>query len=554
MDSWLNFFYRWRTRTNLDNETLQDMDKTVSNEDVSYDNKHHLYDWYPPISQGKLIDAVRSIVPQLNMDLRKGSLGKIGVIGGSLEYTGASYFAGISSLTIGADLCHIFCTPEASLPIKSYSPDLIVHPLLPSSNLEATIEDCTLYIDNIRVWLPKMDVIIIGCGLGRNKNVLKVVSELIRICRSLSVPLVIDADGLYLVSQQPELICGYKHCILTPNTAEFFRFEKSIELANSMSSETLIPNIKESSPKSYSQAGTATAATSSYSHIELNDKVSDIEIIDNDINIPQVLPLGMNEDLDIVSPCERTPNIECPSNFNNPIMFEIYDDGEEINLYRNRCITSDSEKSDIPENKRKSFCSTNPLNWCFYEHIILENCTHQKYQKDTKVEAFTQLSHLNCEQIFNKITKVVDLSRSFGNVCIVLKGKFDIITNGKVVAICNLSGSYKRCGGQGDILAGCIAPLFYWSIQSLTNTTDETRYCNSPEIIAAYGACCITRLSAHIAFKKFMRSLNASHIIDDLSHIFRAVFETSSNITASNTEVHLLFNDPTSPKHIQSVE
>ena len=34
---------------------------------------------------------------------------------------------------IGADLSHVFCTEGAATVIKSYSPELIVHPYLPDS-------------------------------------------------------------------------------------------------------------------------------------------------------------------------------------------------------------------------------------------------------------------------------------------------------------------------------------------------------------------------------------------------------------------------------------
>jgi ATP-dependent NAD(P)H-hydrate dehydratase len=79
----------------------------------------------------QLISAFKKLVPNLNKDnLRKGQCGKIGVLGGSKEYTGAPYFAAISSLKVGADLAYVFTTAEASLPIKSYSPELIVLPLL----------------------------------------------------------------------------------------------------------------------------------------------------------------------------------------------------------------------------------------------------------------------------------------------------------------------------------------------------------------------------------------------------------------------------------------
>lgn len=35
---------------------------------------------------------------------------------------------------IGADLSHVFCTEGAATVIKSYSPELIVHPYLPDSH------------------------------------------------------------------------------------------------------------------------------------------------------------------------------------------------------------------------------------------------------------------------------------------------------------------------------------------------------------------------------------------------------------------------------------
>ena len=36
-------------------------------------------------------------------------------------------------LQIGADLSHVFCTSGAATVIKTYGPDLIVHPYIPDS-------------------------------------------------------------------------------------------------------------------------------------------------------------------------------------------------------------------------------------------------------------------------------------------------------------------------------------------------------------------------------------------------------------------------------------
>jgi len=41
---------------------------------------------------------------------------------------------------IGADLSHVFCTEGAATVIKSYSPELIVHPYLPDSQVRPWAE------------------------------------------------------------------------------------------------------------------------------------------------------------------------------------------------------------------------------------------------------------------------------------------------------------------------------------------------------------------------------------------------------------------------------
>ena len=52
-----------------------------------------------------------------------------------------------------------------------------------------------------------------------------------------------------------------------------------------------------------------------------------------------------------------------------------------------------------------------------------------------------------------------------GGVTIMKKGEEDILSNGDVVYTLQSGGSPRRCGGQGDILAGCLAVAAYWSSQ-----------------------------------------------------------------------------------------
>lgn len=109
------------------------------------------------LSASALMEQIRVFVPRLTHDLRKGSCGKIGVVGGSLEYTGAPYFAAITALRMGADLSHVFCTSAAAVPIKSYSPEIIVHPLLSNDIKSADHPEYVLqcYDVILKKWLVK---------------------------------------------------------------------------------------------------------------------------------------------------------------------------------------------------------------------------------------------------------------------------------------------------------------------------------------------------------------------------------------------------------------
>lgn len=68
------------------------------------------------------VHSISKLVPTLNNQFSKGQCGKVGVVGGCTEFTGAPYFAAYSALKAGADLSFVFCAPEAAVPIKSYSP------------------------------------------------------------------------------------------------------------------------------------------------------------------------------------------------------------------------------------------------------------------------------------------------------------------------------------------------------------------------------------------------------------------------------------------------
>ncbi|XP_043811086.1 ATP-dependent (S)-NAD(P)H-hydrate dehydratase isoform X2 [Manihot esculenta] len=176
-------------------------------------------------------NILRAITPSLDPTRHKGQAGKIAVIGGCREYTGAPYFAAISALKIGADLSHVFCTKDAAPVIKSYSPELIVHPILEESY--SIGEGDRKYISGkvvaeVDKWLERFDCLVVGPGLGRDPFLLDCVSEIIKQARRLNVPIVVDGDGLFLVTNSIELVSGNSLAVLTPNVNEYKRLVQKV--------------------------------------------------------------------------------------------------------------------------------------------------------------------------------------------------------------------------------------------------------------------------------------------------------------------------------------
>ena len=143
------------------------------------------------------------------------------------SYTGAPYFSAMASARLGCDLSHVMCTPPAANVIKTYSPNLMVHPIM----RETTSPDpspAPVIASKIAAMMPNLHSIVIGPGLGRDQLMQDTVAEIITEARKLNIPLVLDADALWLIQTRPELVKGYKECVLTPNVVEFARLAKAV--------------------------------------------------------------------------------------------------------------------------------------------------------------------------------------------------------------------------------------------------------------------------------------------------------------------------------------
>ena len=179
--------------------------------------------------------AIRGCILPLSPSSYKGSSGRVGILGGSAQYTGAPYYAAMASLKVGADLSFVFCAEEAAIPIKTYSPELMVTPVYSAkefdrmSHAEGTHSEIAVrkMVQEVMNMMDKVHCFVIGPGLGRNPLVLQATSEIIEEAQARGVPLVLDADALYLLTLEPyhNLIKPSSTVILTPNAMERKRLQ-----------------------------------------------------------------------------------------------------------------------------------------------------------------------------------------------------------------------------------------------------------------------------------------------------------------------------------------
>ncbi|GIL71416.1 hypothetical protein Vretifemale_1975, partial [Volvox reticuliferus] len=184
------------------------------------------------------VASFRQLVPALGGNY-KGAHGKVAIVGGCLEFTGAPFFAAMSALRVGADMAYVICTPSAATAIKSYSPELMVLPYLPEQPLGSKVDpsmassaDETTVgraVARILPWTFRASAVVMGPGLGSDPLVCATATALMHETRKKMQPLVVDGSALtHIVAKAPETVRGYRLCLLTPNVAELGRMGEAV--------------------------------------------------------------------------------------------------------------------------------------------------------------------------------------------------------------------------------------------------------------------------------------------------------------------------------------
>jgi len=156
--------------------------------------------------------TVKSFIPARKTLSRKGDNGKVLVLGGNYLYHGAPILSSIAALRTGADLVYT-CVPKINvMATRSFSPNLIVVPLVDVKLTRGSVQKLLGII-------PKeLDSATMGMGLGiQDREALKIlVSSL------LDRAVMLSLDASCLVSEIIPIIKD-KKVTVTPHAGEFRR-------------------------------------------------------------------------------------------------------------------------------------------------------------------------------------------------------------------------------------------------------------------------------------------------------------------------------------------
>ncbi len=155
------------------------------------------------------VDSAQINIPKRADESHKGDYGRVLMISGSKNYVGAPFFAAQAAVNTGSGLVYL-AVPECIYPI-------LVQKLNEPIFLPYASEENALHT----ALHQRADVCLIGPGLGQTYAVRELVRECIR---SLSCPIVLDADGLNAIAKTPECLKEASvPLVLTPHPGEFAR-------------------------------------------------------------------------------------------------------------------------------------------------------------------------------------------------------------------------------------------------------------------------------------------------------------------------------------------
>ena len=160
---------------------------------------------------------VRARLPPRPPEAHKGNFGHALIIAGSRSYVGAAYLASQAAARVGPGLVTL-ASPRSIYPILASKLTEVIHFPLPED------EEGRFHPDGARLVkenIGQYSALSVGCGFGRSDGLIEFLREILLSEPAPSLPLVIDADGLNVLSRIDgwwrDLKC---RVVLTPHPGE----------------------------------------------------------------------------------------------------------------------------------------------------------------------------------------------------------------------------------------------------------------------------------------------------------------------------------------------
>ncbi len=144
------------------------------------------------------------LIPPRNFDTHKGRSGRVGIVAGSPGFLGAAHLCSLGALRGGGGLITLYAPPEIAEALSIRCP--------PEIMVRSTSSLREIFHENL-------DVLAIGPGIGASRK-----GDVLALIRDLPIPMVVDADALNALSENPRILKKSRGSrLLTPHPGEMER-------------------------------------------------------------------------------------------------------------------------------------------------------------------------------------------------------------------------------------------------------------------------------------------------------------------------------------------
>ena len=154
-------------------------------------------------------------------DAEKGDRGRLGIVGGSIEFAGPPALAGLAALRTGTDVTKVLTSEVAIEVVAGFSPNLLTNRFTG----DVLTEDSVGKVVTLAEW---SDALVVGPGLeSPHPDAVRGILE------RVSVPTVVDAAAI-----EPALGGPFEGTVVTPDTAEVKRIKTEYSSLDAFARET----------------------------------------------------------------------------------------------------------------------------------------------------------------------------------------------------------------------------------------------------------------------------------------------------------------------------